>query len=120
MEIAKYSVLGIAYTIIYPFENARVRMGADIERSRVNRNIRDCMSKMRKVEGTSSFYKGFALSLPFTILQYSAAINIYKYLLSAQQTESFPSFMKSSTGISLFFLSYLSSEILLYPIDSMR
>lgn len=65
-------------------------MGADIERSRVNKNVRDCMSKMRKVEGKSSFYKGFALSLPFTLLQYSAAINIYKYLLSAQQTDAFP------------------------------
>lgn len=63
--VALFKGLGLAigYAVVFPFENARVRMGADIERDRVYRNIRDCLDKMKKTEGKSSFYRGFSLSL---------------------------------------------------------
>jgi hypothetical protein len=43
-------------------------MGADVENQRVYRNLRDCTKKMSKVEGKSSFFKGYALSLPYFLL----------------------------------------------------
>jgi hypothetical protein len=81
MELLKYSFLAIGFTIIYPIENVRVRMGGEIGRDRIYRSIKDCIRKMRKTEGVSSFFRGFALSLPLILLQYGASLNIYNYLI---------------------------------------
>lgn len=120
MHAMKYGVLGVMYALVYPFENARVRMGADVESHRVYKNTRDCFSKMRKIEGRSSFYRGFTLSLPIFLLQCTATLNIFEYLVSQQNAGVLPTWLKDSPSIVLFLASYFSTEVLLYPLDSIR
>ena len=57
-------------------------MCADIERNRVYSGIRDCMDKMKKVEGNRSFYRGFSLALPHLMLQYGLTTQIYSRILA--------------------------------------
>jgi hypothetical protein len=78
-------VLIVGFTLIYPIENVRMRMGGEVERDRIYKNIKDCIRKMRKTEGVSSFFRGFALSLPLIVFQYGAAENCYKYLIGHKE-----------------------------------
>jgi hypothetical protein len=78
-------MLSLGYLLVYPFENVRMRMGSEVEKNRIYTNFQDCLSKMRKYEGASSFFRGLALSLPLTLLNYTAAITVYNYLVEKQK-----------------------------------
>lgn len=103
----KALVLAIGYGMVYPFENVRVRMGADVERDRVYTGVRDCLAKMRKVEGKGVFYRGFGLSLVYIEMQYFLATEMYRYLTNSLYTKA--NKPVPFNGLPLFLSSFLLS-----------
>lgn len=108
-----YVFLGIGYSLVYPLENIRVRMGADVERLKVYAGTRDCADKMRKIEGVKSFYRGFALALPHLMLQYGLTTHLYCELVgntsAAKKLREFSPIFDSSTGVPQFLIAYTVS-----------
>lgn len=99
----------MSYILVYPLENVRLRMGADVGRDRVYRTPRDCLGKMKKVEGRFSSYKGFIVSAPYIMLKYSMGPFIYTYLVDQEKEINFPNSIKDLSGASFFIASILIS-----------
>lgn len=56
--------------LIYPLENLKLRMAADLEEERYYSNIRDCIKKVKKHEGNRAFYRGFTVASIHLMSQY--------------------------------------------------
>jgi hypothetical protein len=72
--------VGFIQGLLYPFDNIRLRMGADIESIRIYEGLADCYRKMRKFEGIKSFYRGFMLNYLYVAGQGALASSIFYYL----------------------------------------
>lgn len=59
----------LGYAVLYPLEIINLHMSAEVERDRFYRNVRECVSKIRKNEGVKTLYRGFWYSCSLFSLQ---------------------------------------------------
>ncbi|EGR26965.1 hypothetical protein IMG5_204160 [Ichthyophthirius multifiliis] len=108
---------GQAQLILYPFDFARTRIGADIgnEKIRQFNGLRDFSRQIYKKEGILGFYKGFLISFGCTFVYRAIYFGMYNTAkkLYLQKSGVFKKFVFAQ-NITIF------ASLIAYPLDTVR